>query len=161
MWIILFSIALAISFVYLNAVPYLRLKDFLKAQAESGRTFTRLNDAKIWVAIQVAMILFSIILGIIDRQNESTVAIAIALTGSFGGNIFAAQVNRCLYYNESGFIMSNKYIPYKSVKDFERKRGVLRIVDVTTYSGERGKMTPGCANMVRTQKEAREKRKEK
>ncbi|TFG84070.1 MAG: hypothetical protein E4G74_00140 [Erysipelotrichales bacterium] len=161
MWIITFAILLAFVFVYLNAVPYMRLKKFLSAQADSGRTYTCHNDSKIWVGVQVAMILLSIFFGYMDRQNMTTIAIAIALSGSFAGNILAAQANRTVYYSETGFVMNLKYVPYKSIKDFTRKRGVLRTVDVWTYSGDTGKLTPGCAQKIKAMKEEREKRKEK
>lgn len=161
MWIITFSIVLAFVFVYLNSVPYMRLRKFLAAQEESGRKYSCFNDAKIWVGVQVAMIVLSIFFAFMDRGNQTTIAIAIALSGSFAGNIIAAQVNRTVYYNETGFVMNLKYIPYKSIKDYTRKRGVLRTIDVWTYSGETGKLTPGCAQKIKQMNEEREKRKEK
>lgn len=161
MWIITFSMLLACVFIYLNSVPYMRLRKFLASQAESGRKYSCFNDAKIWVGLQVAMIVLSVVFGFIDRANTTTIAIAIALAGSFAGNIVAAQVNRTVYYSETGFILNLKYIPYKSIKDFTRKKGVLRTVDVWTYSGDSGKLTPGCANKIRAMRDEREKRKDK
>ncbi len=161
MWIITFSILLAFVFIYLNSVPYVRLRKFLAAQTESGRKYTCHNDSKSWVALQVAMCLLCVFFGFMDRANQTTIAIAIALSGSFIGNIIAAQVNRTVYYNETGFVMNLKYIPFRSIKDFTRKKGVLRTVDVWTFSGDSGKLTPGCANKIKAMKDEREKRKEK
>jgi hypothetical protein len=161
MWIITFSVMLAFVFIYLNSVPYMRLRKFLAAQTESGKQYSCYNDAKIWVGLQVAMIVLCIFFGFMDRSNQTTIAIAIALTGSFAGNIIAAQVNRTVYYNETGFVMNLKNIPYKSIKEYTRKRGVLRTVDVWTYSGDTGKLTPGCAEKIKAMKDEWEKKKVK
>ncbi|MGB7595148.1 MAG: hypothetical protein WBL80_06260 [Erysipelotrichaceae bacterium] len=161
MWIITFSIMLAFVFIYLNSVPYMRLRKFLAAQADSGKKYVCHNDAKVWVGLQVGMMLLCVFFGFMDRNNETTIAIAIALTGSFAGNIIAAQVNRTVYYNETGFVMNLKYIPYRSIKEYTRKRGVLRTVDVWTYSGDTGKLTPGCAEKIKAMKDEWEKKKVK
>jgi hypothetical protein len=152
---------LAFVFIYLNSVPYMRLRKFLAAQKESGKQYLNFNDAKVWVVLQVGMIVLSIFFGFMDRANLTTIAIAIALSGSFAGNIIAAQVNRTVYYNETGFVMNLKYIPYRSIKEYTRKRGVLRTVDVWTYSGDTGKLTPGCAEKIKAMKDEWEKKKVK
>ena len=146
------GVAFGLFFMVVPTWDFVKQSRILKAQKEQGHDYRVYSDAKWMIAIQGALVVFSLLItvttgvtNLVESGDGTWMGIGIALAGSAIGSSIAALNNRRLFYTEKGFLLKDHFVAYRSIRNFTRRKSLLGVANVETLKGESLTLTNGCA----------------
>lgn len=137
MMTIIIALLVGLFTLFIQVKHYLEFKKNLAIiQEERKMEFEKKGMHPIWYLIQVAFIISGIVSIILDPQNEINIALGIVLVLFPISTYFSHLCKRQLFYNNDGFFYQDKFIRYRSVKEFVRKPASPGIIHVVTFQHE-------------------------
>ena len=152
MLFIMLGVGFAGYFILLPLKVYLSKLKLLRSDELKSHQYKVFSGATWMIAAQSTLVVASIVLVVVtgipsfvETGDGTWIGIGLSLMGSAIGSIISALNNRRLFYNDKGFLLNDRHVHYKSIKNFSKRKSILGVAMVETFKGESMTLPTNCA----------------